>query len=83
MTHEPEKAPPLADNDTATMSGKVYNQFREAWERDKMNGGELIRLKKRMAEAVVMLHDLIDGGEECRGHDSAISSVIRKLEGRP
>ena len=32
MTHEPEKAPPLADNDTATMSGKVYNQFRAAWE---------------------------------------------------
>lgn len=32
MTHEPEKAPPLADHDTATMTGKVYNQFRAAWE---------------------------------------------------
>jgi hypothetical protein len=37
MTHEPEKAPPLADHDTATMSGKVYNQFRAAWERDRAN----------------------------------------------
>lgn len=45
------------------------------------NGGELTRLKKRMAEAVAMLHDLIDGGEECRGYDSALSGVIRKLEG--
>jgi hypothetical protein len=41
---------------------------------------ETIELKKRGAEAVVMLQDLIDGGEECRGMDSAISGVIRKLE---
>lgn len=41
-----------------------------------------IELKKRMAESVAMLHDLIDGGEQCRGMDSAISAVIRKLEGR-
>ena len=37
MAQAPEKAPPLADNDTATMSGKVYNQLREAWERDRAN----------------------------------------------
>lgn len=45
------------------------------------NVGDLIRLKKRMAEAVAMLHDIIDGGEECRGHDQGISEIIRKLEG--
>lgn len=46
------------------------------------HGRGIIGLKKRSAEAVVMLQDLIDGGEECRGMDSAISDVIRKLEGR-
>lgn len=44
--------------------------------------GQLIRLKKRMAEAVRMLEDMIDGGEECRGRDSELSEVIRKLEGK-
>ncbi len=41
---------------------------------------EITELKKRGAEAVVMLHNLIDGGDECRGMDGAISDVIRKLE---
>jgi hypothetical protein len=52
MTQEPK---PLADHDTATMSGKVYNQLRAAWERD------------RAAAAPQMLEALIDAREALRG----------------
>ena len=58
--------------------GERYSLFKSA---GSTNGGELIRLKKRMAEAVRLLEDMIDGGEELRGHDQGISEVIRKLEG--
>lgn len=55
MTIEPEKAPPLADHDTATMTGNVYNQLRAAWERDRANA------------APQMLEALIDAREALRG----------------
>lgn len=35
----------------------------------------------RIPKAVEELREMIDGGEECRGHDSQISEVIRILEG--
>lgn len=72
MTHEPEKAPPLADHDTATMSGKVYNQFREAWERDKAQAG-------RISKAIAYLSQQIDGDSPAL--DQTLSQAIRILEG--
>ena len=36
---------------------------------------------KSINAAITELYELIDGGEECRGRDSAISRVIRILEG--
>jgi len=35
----------------------------------------------RIPKALEELREMIDGGEECRGHDSQISEVIRILEG--
>lgn len=43
-------------------------------------GKRAYNTEKRMAEAVRMLEDMIDGGEECRGYDNAISAVIRHME---
>lgn len=40
-------------------------------------------LKERIEAAITKLHLLIDGGEECRGMDSAISEIINTLEGKP
>jgi len=37
----------------------------------------------RINAAVNQLQILIDGGEECRGLDSALSAVINTLEGKP
>ena len=38
-------------------------------------------LQTLIGKAVLELHDMIDGGEECRGMDSSISKIIRILEG--
>jgi hypothetical protein len=38
-------------------------------------------LEERINTAITKLHCLIDGGEECRGMDSALSDIIRTLEG--
>lgn len=38
-------------------------------------------LLSRIPRAIDELLDMIDGGEECRGIDSQISSIIRILEG--
>lgn len=35
----------------------------------------------RIPKAIAELLDMIDGGEECRGYDSQISTIIRILEG--
>jgi hypothetical protein len=35
----------------------------------------------RIPKAITELYALIDGGEECRGMDGAISRIIRILEG--
>lgn len=37
-------------------------------------------LNRRITTAIDCLHDMIDGGEECRGLDSQISQIIRILE---
>ncbi len=37
-------------------------------------------LRQTMHEATNLLRDMIDGGEECKGMDAAISEVIRVLE---
>ena len=39
-------------------------------------------LENRINKAIAELHSMIDGGEECRGADSAISNIIYTLEGR-
>ena len=36
---------------------------------------------ERMRRAIKELDSMIDGGEECRGSDSAISNIIYILEG--
>lgn len=36
--------------------------------------------RESVIQALGMLHDMIDGGEECRGRDSEISDIIRLLE---
>ncbi len=38
-------------------------------------------LLSRIPKAIAELLDMIDGGEECRGYDSQISTIIRILEG--
>lgn len=40
------------------------------------------KLVEAVARAASLLHDMIDGGEECRGRDSEISEIIRILEGQ-
>lgn len=35
----------------------------------------------RIPKAITELQEMIDGGEECRGRDSQISSIINILEG--
>lgn len=42
---------------------------------------EYTKLVKRLHDGLELLYSQIDGGEECRGRDSEISSVIRRLEG--
>lgn len=46
---------------------------------DLINHSTLLR--SRIHCATLALERLIDGGEECRGMDSALSEVIRILEG--
>lgn len=40
----------------------------------------LIALDARINTAIMALRDMIDGGEEMRGHDSQISSIIEIFE---
>ena len=66
--------------DMCQSSGSKYSTAKiaaEAWNRrdnPKAPAQEAIR------EAVEMLRDMIDGGEEMRGQDSHISSIIKILE---
>lgn len=59
--------------------GEIWDAGWSAGAAESNARAELFR--KNIVAAVDELEEMIDGGEECRGRDCAISSVIRTLMG--